>query len=324
MRFPGLVAALTVALFVAASPAQAAVSPATAASRLCAAGSGTTLGAVATPAITELSGLARSRSHRGVLWANNDSGDSARVFAISTDGSDLGTVQVAGATAVDWEDLALGPGPNGADHLYVGDTGGAGGNRSVVTVYRFAEPDPPGTGSTTIVMGQAVSLQYPDGAHDAEALLLDARTGDLVIVTKVTSSGVAGVYRAPKASTAAAGSTVQLVRVGDLGAATGIDLAQRLAQAAGLGDVANSVTAGSASAPAGVALIRTYTGINAYAWPKRASLAESLLAAPCRAPAPSDPRYPQGEAVALAPNGTNYITASEGTGAPLVQFRAGK
>ena len=62
----------------------------------------------------------------------------------------------------------------------------------------------------------------------------------------------------------------------------------------------------------------------AYAWPKRVSLADALLATPCRAPAPVDPRFPQGEAVALAPNGQRYITASEGAGAPLVQFRATK
>ena len=120
-----------------------------AAARLCAAGSGTTSGTVANPAIDELSGLAQSRAHPGVLWANNDSGDTARVYALGTDGADLGTVSVSGATAVDWEDLALGPGPGGTDHLYVGDTGGAGtpaNARPTVTVYRFPEPDPPGAG----------------------------------------------------------------------------------------------------------------------------------------------------------------------------------
>jgi hypothetical protein len=191
-----------------------------------------------------------------------------------------------------------------------------------VVVYRFPEPDPPGAGRTTVVTAEPVDLEYPDGAHDAEALLLDARTGDLVIVTKVTGSATAGVYRAPAGSTAPAGTTVALTRVGDLGAPTGTDLAGQLAQAAGLGDLANSVTGGSASARAGTALLRTYTGVNAYAWPKRRSLARALLASPCRAPAPTDPRFPQGEAVALAANGTQYITASEGVGAPLVQFRA--
>jgi hypothetical protein len=321
VRFLALLLAAGTAL--SAAPA----SPAPTAARLCAAGSGTTLGTVANPAIDELSGLARSRARPGVLWANNDSGDTARVFAIGTDGADLGIVQVAGATAADWEGLALGPGPGGKDHLFVGDTGGAGnsGNvRTAVTVYRFREPDPPGPGRTTIVMGEAVTLQYPDGAHDAEALLLDARSGDLVVVTKVTGGAVAGVYRAPKASTAAAGAAIPLERVGDLGAASDSDVGEQLARLGGLGGVATSVTDASASARAGIALIRTYTGITAYSWPKRVSLADALLAAPCRAPAPMDPRFPQGEAVALAPNGSSYITASEGVGTPLVQFRVRK
>ena len=328
MRRRILLAALT-ALLVAAAPAAAgaAGTPARAAARLCAAGSGTTLGTVANPAIDELSGLVQSTAHPGVLWANNDSGDTARVFAVGTDGADLGTVTVGGATAVDWEDLALGPGPGGPDHLYVGDIGGAGtsGNaRPTVTVYRFPEPAPPGAGLTTAVTAQSVTLTYPDGPHDAEALLLDARSGDLVIVTKVTQSAVAGVYRAPKASTAAAGSTIPLERAGDLGASGRPGLAERLAELAGLGDVANSVTAGDASAQAGVALIRTYSGISAYQWSTKQSLADALLASACRAPAPTDARFPQGEAVALAANGKHYITASEGVGAPLVQFRARK
>jgi len=325
VRVVGRATVLALALIAVIGAPAAAVSPARAAARLCAAGSGTTLGTVANPAIDELSGLVQSTAHPGVLWANNDSGDSARVFAVGSDGADLGTVMVSGATATDWEDLALGPGPGGGDHLYVGDLGGAGtsGNaRPSVTVFRFPEPNPPGPGQTANVSAQAVTLTYPDGAHDAEALLLDARSGDLVIVTKVTSSASAGVYRAPKASTAPAGASVSLERVGDLGASGRPGLAQRLAELAGLGDVANSVTAGDASAKAGVALIRTYSGISAYRWSTKQSLADALLAAACRAPAPTDPRFPQGEAVALAANGTNYITASEGVGAPLVQFRA--
>ena len=110
--------------------------------------------------------------------------------------------------------------------------------------------------------------------------------------------------------------------MGDLGASGRPGLAQRLAELAGLGDVANSVTAGDASAQAGVALIRTYSGISAYKWSAKQSLADALLGSACRAPAPTDPRFPQGEAVALAANGKHYITASEGVGAPLVQFRA--
>jgi len=126
VRVVGRATVLALALIAVIGALAAAVSPARAAARLCAAGSGTTLGTVANPAIDELSGLVQSTAHPGVLWANNDSGDSARVFAVGSDGADLGTVMVSGATATDWEDLALGPGPGGGDHLYVGDLGGAG------------------------------------------------------------------------------------------------------------------------------------------------------------------------------------------------------
>jgi hypothetical protein len=87
-----------------------------------------------------------------VLWANNDSGDSARVFAVGSDGADLGTVTVSGATATDWEDLALGPAPAGrppATSATLGGAGTSGNARPSVTVYRFPEPTPPGPGQTT-------------------------------------------------------------------------------------------------------------------------------------------------------------------------------
>ena len=82
------------------------------------------------------------------------------------------------------------------------------------------------------------------------------------------------------------------------------------------------MTAADANAVTGVAAVRTYAGVTVFPWPKRTALADALLAAPCSAPAPTDPRFPQGEALALAPNGRSYITASEGVGALLVEFRA--
>ena len=199
---------LLLAGIAAISPVQAATnSPRRAAAALCAAGSGTARGSLANPALGELSGLVRSRKQRTVLWAHNDSGDSARLFAVGLDGADLGTVTVTGAAAIDWEDIALGPGPDGRDDLFVGDIGDNVANRSEVTVYRVPEPAvPEQPGATVAAAGDRVVLRYADGPHDAEALLVDARNGDLVIITKVTA-GPAMVYRAAGAARAANGST---------------------------------------------------------------------------------------------------------------------
>jgi len=67
-------------------------------------------GTVASPDLVEASGMAASRTSPGVLWAHNDSRDGARVYALGSDGADLGGFDIAGALAFDWEDMAAGTG----------------------------------------------------------------------------------------------------------------------------------------------------------------------------------------------------------------------
>jgi hypothetical protein len=83
-------------------------------------------GHVRAPEATELSGLVASTAQKGVLWSHNDSGDRARLFALRTDGSLIASLDVPGAEAVDWEDIAVGP----DDTLLVGDIGDNGASRS--------------------------------------------------------------------------------------------------------------------------------------------------------------------------------------------------
>lgn len=300
----------------------AVTSPAAAARALCGA-TGRTVGTLGHPDLTETSGLVWSRSHRGVGWAHNDSGDRARLFAIGRDGSDRGVVEVTGATALDWEDLALGAGPGGDDHLFVGDLGGgAAGARSSVVVYRLREPAPPGPATTVAsAPAAALTLRYPDGAHDAEALLVDDRTGDLVVVTKGVGA-TPQVYRAAGAARAPAGSTIPLAAAGPLAPVPVRGSTRALAGLVGWGDLVDAVTAADASAAAGVVVVRTYGGVAVHRWPARRTLAEALTVEPCAAPAPTDLRFPQGEAIALTPNARRYVTVAEGAGAPLVEFRA--
>ena len=81
-------------------------------------------GTIASPSVVEASGIAASWRVNGVWWVHNDSGDSARVFAIGSDGRDLGEFALSGATAVDWEDIVAGPGPAFAvSYLYLADIG---------------------------------------------------------------------------------------------------------------------------------------------------------------------------------------------------------
>ena len=68
-------------------------------------------GLIAADEISEASGLVASRQNTNVLWTHNDSGDSSRLYALDTEGRDLGVYTLAEIDPRDWEDIALGPGP---------------------------------------------------------------------------------------------------------------------------------------------------------------------------------------------------------------------
>lgn len=156
--------------------------------------------------LPEASGLAASRRLPGTLWTHNDSGGPV-VFALDTAGAVTGQLRLTGAKADDWEAIAVGPCPGGSC-IYVGDIGDNDAERKRITVYRVAEPAS-GRGGTAPVTG-VFHATYPDGAHDAETLLI-APDGGLFVVTKGDTGPVA-VYRFPKELKSEA--THQLERVG--------------------------------------------------------------------------------------------------------------
>ena len=149
--------------------------------------------------VKESSGLAASRRAPGLFWTHNDSGDGPLVYAFDRAGRARGAWRVEGAQAVDWEDIAAGPGPSrGQSYLYAGDIGDNGRKREFVVVYRFPEPevsatqDPPQEARPT-QPSEPIRLKYPDGPHNAEALAVHPTTGDIYVVTKANPE--AGVYK---------------------------------------------------------------------------------------------------------------------------------
>ena len=247
-------------------------------------------GAVQTRQARELSGLVASRTQPGVLWAHNDSGDRPRVFALRPDGSVLADLDVPGARAIDWEDIAI----RGGD-LYLGDIGDNDERRPSIDVYRVAEPHVPADGTTA--RAARLRLRYPDGPHNAETLLVDPNSGGLTIVTKQLD-GRSGVYVAPARSPTAT---------------TTLRLAARLRLGAGA-----LVTGGDVSADGSVIAIRTYDSV--FAWRRRSgiSLAAALRGRPCVSP--TRLRDGQGEALALTRDGGAFFTVPEGVGATIRRY----
>ena len=245
-------------------------------------------GTITTPEATELSGLAVSRSQRGVLWTHNDSGDLPRLFAVSTRGRLLSEVSVAGAGATDWEDVAT-----SSKAVYVADIGDNDAQRPEVVVYRIPEPRVKGRTAIT-ASAQALPLTYPDGAHDAEALLVSPADGSLFVVTK-SFSGRAGVY---------------VARAG----ATALRHVARIALGGG-----EAVTAGDISADGRVIALRSY--FDAYVWKRKRgeSIAAALRRKPCRAGADLLDEG-QGEALALTRAGDAFYTVPEGERPPIRRY----
>jgi len=254
-------------------------------------------GRIATPAVTELSGLALSRTQPGVLWTHNDSGDSARLFALAADGRLRAELAVSNATNIDWEEIAIGDATGDGDALYIGDIGDNLGRRPQIVVYAVPEPslgDRRGSGVTA--PARRTALRYPDGAHDAEALLVDPQSGALVVVTK-SFDGEARVYSSrPRA-----------------GAGT-LRRAGRLSLGAG-----EAVTAGSVSADGRTVVLRSYG--RAFVWTRRARepLAAALRRAPCVAGSDLISEG-QGEALAVNSDGRAFYTVAEGERPPLRRY----
>jgi hypothetical protein len=259
---------------------------------LCGALRGRVTGRVGDPSANELSGLVRSRSQPGLLWSHDDSGAGPMLFGLRSDGRVAARPTVTGAQAVDWEDIAAGPGPGGQPLLYVGDIGDNEAQRNSIDVYRVAEPR---VGAAATAPAARLRLRYPDGAHDAEALLVDPLRGDLLIVTKVL--GVARAYRASARLPAGAQATLR----------RGPPIALAL------------VTAGDVSADGRIVALRGYDRLAVWVRHGRERLTTTLRRAPCLSPT-SLAREGQGEAIALDRHGTTFTTVAEGSPAVLRRY----
>ena len=256
--------------------------------------------------ITESSGLAASRRLPGVLWTHNDSGDGAFLYATDRAGRALATVAVAGAANVDWEDLALGPGPDGDDALYVADSGDNARTRDDLDLYRVPEPSVPSEGTTTgagpviVAAAERHPFSYPDGRHDAETLLVHPATGETLIVTKEPSDP-ARVYRFPMPLQPEEPTTLVPIAA--------ITLPGPLPPA-------RVATGGTVSADGTKVMIRTPLGAVEWTVGPEESLAKALAREPRRVALPLTPR---GEAIAYRADGAALVLTSEGAPCPLYE-----
>lgn len=250
---------------------------------------------VADSRVKESSGLVASAARPGTFLTHNDSGNPPRLYRFDLNGRVLAEYAMEGAANLDWEGMAVRR-DKGTDWIYIGDIGDNLELRPEVQIYRF--PEPVASGSARIDRIERFTLRYPDGPRNAEALLVDPKTGMIWIVTK-TSKGPSEVYSALLGKPA---SPIRLVKRGTIAIDTGGT------DATG----GKLVTDGGFSADGRRVVLRTYTGALEFDVPKdRASWwrgkPRSVPVAEARG----------GEAIGYAPDGQSLYMTTEGSPFPL-------
>lgn len=249
----------------------------------------------------EASGIAASTTTPGAYYLIDDGTGTDAVVAVGSDREQIASIEVDGAPLDNAEALTAGtcgstPLPTGdpaGSCLYIGDIGDNSERRDDITVIRFAEPDlaaPP----AEPVPADEWRYTYPDGAHNAEAMLVDS-DGSLIIVTKPPAKGALPhrMYRADPG-----GGELTFLRE------FGPPAAERPLKTLFTGNVVTDL-----AADPGRVLLLTYDDIQEYRAPDPAAALSSFPDWPHRALAM--PAVPQAEGIAPAADGCGYTVASE-------------
>lgn len=287
--------------------------------------SGSQVGTVGHKSLDEISGIGASKKNIDVLWAHNDSGSEARLWAFNTQGTHLGIYNLTGTNNNDWEDIAIGPGPDpNKDYIYIGDVGNNDGliNRTF-NIYRVPEPNVSASQQPINVDLNSVDtlpVKYPDSLrHDCETIMVDPANSDIYLCTRDRwndDHGIMRVYRYPASQhTPGVAYTLQLVAK-----------VQFINLPASKRPNWEMAVGGDISLNGSLVIIRTKPkrydkGVpqRALLWQRSpgAALWEAFDNPVCLVPSLYEP---QGEAICFDANGCGYYTISEDPCQPIYYF----
>ena len=264
---------------------------------------------LASPVITEASGLAASPRSDDFLWIINDSGGTGEIHLCNTDGTSRGSVSVKGLKNKDWEDLAAFV-LEGKSYLLIADTGDNNSKRDSVSLFIVREPVLPSAGKSVageIPVVWKIEFTYEDGPRDCEAVAVDARREKIILVSKRTEPPV--VYELPL-------RPAEKEQV-----AKRIGTTQTIAPAFILLPHRNQPTGMDISPDGSTAAIVTYYGVFLFSKESGQTWGEAFAAQPVRI---GSHKLPQAESVAFAKDGKSLRCISEGRNSSIVTFGSQK
>ncbi|WP_422770058.1 hypothetical protein ACN28C_25480 [Plantactinospora sp. WMMC1484] len=233
--------------------------------------------------LPEISGLAATGDGYVVVNDGSDVDNRRRIFFLGRDCAVTRSVRYPSRPR-DTEDLARAP--DGT--IWIGDIGDNDRVRDTVALWKLA----PGAGAPVLHR-----VSYPDGAHDAEALLLSG-DGTPIIVTK--DPGTPGLYTPDGALRP--GQTVPLRKVGQF-------TLPRSTTSNPYSIFGPQLVTGGAVAPDGSRVVlRTYADALEFDVTDGDVVRAVVTGTPRIVPLPDEP---QGEAISYSPDGTALLTLSE-------------
>jgi hypothetical protein len=256
--------------------------------------------------LNEISGIAASTINDDIFYVHNDSGDTSRFFAISPDGKLHSTIYYKGDPTArlgvhDVEDIAVGPGPDRKkSYVYLADIGDNAATRPCINIYRLSEQSSWSKTATASAPTATLHLKYPDGPHDAEAMMIDPVQKLIYIVTKRSDS--VSVYTTPL--TFKANDTVVMTYHNKL-------------FFKGFKPF-NWIVAADISKDGRQVLVKSYEKV--YYWKRNADepIWQTMQAKPQEL---NYQQEKQGEAIGFTPDGKGYYTTSEGVFAPIYFYK---
>lgn len=235
--------------------------------------------------LDEVSGMESSVSNPGMFWVHNDSGGKSEVYLIDTLLDIKMQVRLAGIKNRDWEDIAVGPGPEeGKSYIYVGEIGDNRARHKTKKIYRFEEPVLKDSFSIEITDFDTIEFSLPFKKKDTESLMIDPLTKDLYLISKREEPVYLYQVKYPQ-------STREVITAEEL---TSLPFTQ--------------ITSADISNDGKEIIIKNYRFV--YYWHRsdNESLEEVLKMEPTLL---SYEQEPQGEAITWAENGSGFYTLSE-------------
>lgn len=264
-------------------------------------------GELAAPSLRSISGMVASWRQPGNFWVHDDADSSLpNVYAIDASGRHRQTYHLE-AMHTDWEDVALGPGNDGSECLYVGDFGDNNRSRGVSWLIRCNEPTVPSATMSPISLAvDVLYLKFPDGKRDIETLLFDWQTGTPYLIERNGSGCRVYKFPMPLDPSRTASDPVELILVTQT-----VTLPPTL-------------TGGDSSRDGTRIVLRDYTVAYEYARPLGSSFDDIFFSTACLLGAAGNQQY---EAITYGAGGDVLFTTTERAGrsaSPILASRADK